>query len=101
MASTRKTFLAAVSAAGVGLALREPAEAQTPVPSVKPTAPASPLARDFAERMRRFDPQLTDKQIDNIAHQIDQGFDLRTALRPKGHGLSNGDAPSPHFEVGE
>jgi hypothetical protein len=51
--------------------------------------------------MKRFDPQLSEKELDSIAHQVDQSFATGKALRPKGHGLSNGDAPSPQFRVNE
>jgi len=98
MASTRKAFLAAASAAGAGLALGEPAQAQTPAPAA---SPASTLAQDYAERMKRFDPHLSGEQLQSIAHQVDQLGDLRAQLRPKGHGLSNADAPSPQFRVNE
>jgi hypothetical protein len=101
MARTRKEFLAAASAVGAGLAITGQAQAQTPSPSPKATAAASSFARDFAEHMRSFDPHLSGKQVDDIAHQIDELYGLRKALRPKGHGLSNGDAPSPQFEVSE
>lgn len=98
MASTRKAFIAAASAAGAGLALGEPAQAQTPAPT---PSPASTIAREYAERMRRFDPHLTGEQLQSIARQVDQLGDLRTQLRPKGRGLSNADAPSPQFRVNE
>ena len=101
MARTRKEFLAAASAVGAGLAMTGQAQAQTPSPSPKATATASSFARDFAQHMRTFDAQLTDKQVDDIAHQIDDLYRLRKALRPKGHDLSNGDAPAPQFEVSE
>ena len=76
------------------------AQAQTPSPSPKATPTPSPTARDFALHMRRFDAQLTDAQIDSIASQVDQLGGLRDALRPKGHDLTSGDAPTPAFEVG-
>ncbi len=101
MERTRKQFLVAASAAGLALTGTGAAQAQTPSPSPKPTSAPSALADAFAQRMRAFDAQLTPKQIDDIARQIDQGFDVRKALRPKGHGLRNGDAPSPQFEVAE
>jgi hypothetical protein len=94
-------FLAAAAAAAAGLSLTDNAQAQTASPSPKATAPPSSVAQAFAERMRQFDPQLTEKQLNDIAHQIDQGFDVRTALRPKGRGLSNGDAPVPQFGISE
>lgn len=105
MAGTRKDFLAAASSVGLGISLASPAQAQTSSPlaspSAKPAAAASPFARDFAQHMRSFDPHLTDAQVDSIAHQIDDLYRVRGALRPKGRGLSNGDAPSPQFEVNE
>jgi hypothetical protein len=63
----------------------------TPAPSAS--------ARDFALRMRRYDSQLSDKEIDSIARQVDQLGDLRRQLRPKGHDLANGDLPAPQFQV--
>jgi hypothetical protein len=101
MPSTRKAFLTAASAAGAGLALRDKVQAQTPSPSPKATGAASAYARDFAHRMLAFDPHLSQKQLDSIAHQVDQLSDFRKQLRPKGHGLSNGDPPSPQFRVSE
>lgn len=101
MAGTRKEFLVAAMAAGAGFSQTDNAQAQTPSPAAKATAAPSSLARAFAERMRQFDPHLTEKQLNDVAHQIDQGFDVRSALRPKGRGLSNGDAPAPQFEVSE
>ncbi len=105
MTGTRKEFLAAASAVGAGLAIPGHAQAQTPsTPAplhATPAPAASPFARDFATHMRTFDPHITDKQLDDIAHQIDQLYKLGKDLRPKGHGLSNGEPPSPQFEVSE
>lgn len=101
MSATRKAFLAAASAVGAGLAVKGAAQAQSPSPAPTATPAASAYAREFAQRMRHFDARLTDAQLDDIAHQVDQLSDFRSALRPKGHGLSNGDAPSPQFRVDE
>lgn len=82
-------------------------QAQTPAsppptssPTPKATPTPSPAAREFALQMRKFDPALTDAEIDSIAQQVDQLSDLRRQLRPKGHDLANGDLPTPQFEVG-
>jgi hypothetical protein len=102
MARTRKAFLAAATSLGAGLALTGSVEAQTPSdsPSAKPTASPSPspAARELALRMRKFDPNLTDAQIDLVAAGIDQGFDAGKSIR-KHHALLNGEGPSPEFAV--
>jgi hypothetical protein len=101
MADTRRAFLAAASAVGLEIVIAGQAQAQTPSPSPKATKAASAYARDFAHRMLAFDPHLSQKQLDSIAHQVDQLGDFRKQLHPKGHGLANGDPPSPQFRVSE
>jgi hypothetical protein len=102
MARTRKAFLAAASSLGAGLALSGQLEAQTPSvsPSATPTASPSPspAAHELALRMRKFDPALTDAQIDTIAAGIDQGIDAGKSIR-KHHALLNGEGPSPEFAI--
>jgi galactokinase/mevalonate kinase-like predicted kinase len=68
------------------------AEAATPAPS------PSAAAQQLALTMRRFDATLTDKQIHDIAKSFDDGWKTGRRLHK---GLSNGDPPSPPFEVGE
>lgn len=106
--STRRAFLAVATAAGAGLAMTASVQAQTPAPPTSTASPTpkatptpSPSAREFAQRMRKFDPQLTDDEIDSIAQQVDQLSDIRRQLRPKGRDIPNGDLPTPQFEVSE
>lgn len=93
--STRKAFLTA-AASGALLAA-------APAPPVPPatSAPAktSPLSRAFAERMRVFDPALTDAQIETIAEGIEDNFKTGSRVNPKGKALGNGDEPVTIFEV--
>lgn len=84
--STRKDFLTTAGIAGGGL-----------VAKADPKAP-SPAAREFAQRMRRFDPSLTQSQL----AQIEKGIDDLWKLGEKVHkGLVNADPTSPAFEIGE
>ncbi len=102
MKSSRRIFLAG-AALGVGAALlpsapmAEPSPAATPSPAPVPTP--SPGALDLARSMRRFDPQLTEPQIEKIAAGIEQGYTFGSSLNPHGTFLQNGDAPVPQFEV--
>jgi hypothetical protein len=99
--TSRKEFLATAGAAGATGLISDRASA-APSPSASPTAtpPPSPSAHELALRMRKFDPELTDTQIDAIAAGIDQGFDAGKSIR-KHHALQNGYGPSPEFAVGE
>ncbi len=102
MESTRKEFLAAAGLVGASLLAPTAAHADTPTPAPSPSAtPApSPAARAFAQRMKAFDATLTDAQLENIAGDVEQLYELGGQLRPKGHGLVNADPPAPQFEVG-
>jgi hypothetical protein len=94
--STRKSFLAA--AAAVPLVAAAPPSAQpapTPTPSPKPSK-ISPAARALAERMRAFDPQLTDKNVEAIAGGIDANLKLGKTVNPHGTLLKNWDEPFCH-----
>ena len=83
---TRKEFLTTAGAAGGGL-----------VAKVDPKAP-SPAAREFALKMRRFDPSLTQSQLIDI----EKGIDDIWKFGEKTHkGLQNGDPASPPFLTGE
>lgn len=106
MKRTRQEFLAAAAAVGVGMvAMQGTAQAQSASPTPagpaapKPTPTPSPAARAFAERMRTFDPQLTDEEVTMIAQGADQSFDLGKHFNPKGKRFKNGDGPTPQFEV--
>jgi hypothetical protein len=96
MSSSRKQFLTAAGLVGAGLVTKTSAVALSPTPT--PSPPPSPAAREFALRMRRFDPSLTAAQMT----EIERGIDDLWKSGPKLHkGLTNGDAPSPGFEAGE
>ena len=49
--------------------------------------------------MRRFDPKLTDDQIDTIARAIDENASAGARLNPKKRRLQNADAPVTTFAV--
>ncbi len=107
----RRTFLGAVSGAAAAALLASPAEAQapapqasppsTPLPSPKPSpAPkaASAAAVAIAASMRRFDPRLSDADLDTIAHAIDDNGRGAARLNPrKATALKNADEPVVRF----
>ncbi|HEX3548987.1 MAG TPA: hypothetical protein VHT53_01345 [Candidatus Elarobacter sp.] len=109
----RRTFLGAVSgvAAAALLAPPDPAGAQarapqappasSPLPSPKPSAspkPASAVAAAIAASMRRFDPGLSDADLDTIAHGVDDNRRATVRLNPrKATALKNGDEPVTRF----
>ena len=113
----RRSFLGAVSGVAASVLLAAKAEAQAPAPqappknsplpsaapSPKPSAspkPASALAAAIAASMRRFDANLGDKDLDTIAHAIDDNRRGAARLNPnKGTGLKNGDEPVTRFSV--
>ena len=70
-------------------------------PSPKPSAspkPASALAAATALSMRRFDPNLTDEDLDTIAHAIDDNRRGAARLNPrKATALKNADEPVTRF----
>jgi hypothetical protein len=98
----RRSFLTTVASGGVGLALATPgpvAAQSTPVPS--PTGkPASFGSAALAATMRtRFDPALTDTELQLIAKAIDGNNDAAKALNPKKKPLKNSNAPAVRFAV--
>lgn len=96
--STRKAFLtAAASGALLAAAPAPPAPSATPSPSG--SQKTSTLSRAFAERMRAFDPALTDAQIDTIAQGIEDNLEAGSRINPKGKALKNSDEPVTVFEV--
>lgn len=96
--STRKAFLtAAASGALLAAAPAPPVPPATPSPSAP--AKTSPLSRAFAERMRVFDPALTDAQIETIAEGIEDNLKTGSRVNPKGKALGNADEPVTIFEV--
>lgn len=99
--SSRKEFLAAAAAVPL-LAAAPPSPAPTAVPTATPPPSKqkiSPLARDFAQRMREFDPSLSDKQLEDIAAGIDGNLKIGNRVNPKGQALKNWDEPATEFEV--
>lgn len=99
---TRKHFIAAAASVPLLAAAPPSSVPSPPVPS--PTASPSKrkisqLARDFAARMRDFDSQLTDKQIETIAAGIDDNLKVGKQVNPKGRAIKNGDEPVTIFEV--
>jgi hypothetical protein len=107
--SDRRSFLGAVSGVAASVLLASRADAQAPAappspqPSPKPSAspkPASALAAATALSMRRFDPNLSDKDLDTIAHGIDDNRHGAARLNPnKATALKNGDEPVTRFSV--
>lgn len=97
--STRKAFLtAAASGALLAAAPAPPVPPATASPA-PPAAKTSPLSRAFAERMRVFDPALTDAQIETIAEGIEDNLKTGSRVNPKGEALGNADEPVTIFEV--
>jgi hypothetical protein len=98
--STRKAFLAAsASSALMAAAPAPPAPSASPSPSASPKI--SPLSREFAERMRAFDPDLSAKQLETIAAGIDDNLETGKRINPGGKMLKNADEPVTIFEVRE
>jgi hypothetical protein len=99
--SSRKDFLTAAAAVPL-LAAAPPSPAPTtaPTPTPKPSKrKISATARDFAQDMRKFDPSLSDKQIEDIAAGIDGNLKIGNAVNRKGQALKNWDEPVTVFEV--
>lgn len=107
--TTRKQFVAAAAVSATSL-VALPAVAQTaptgvappkstPSPSPKPPAKIAPAARDLAQSMRTFEPQLTDAQIESIAQGIDGNLKLGRYVNPHGTLLKNWNEPATSFKV--
>jgi hypothetical protein len=100
----RRSFLATVASGGVGIALAkvDPAVAQ-PSPSPAPSVSGKPPSYEgaaLAVSMRvRFDPELSDADVQTIAKVIDANNDAAKTLNPKKKRLKNGDAPVVRFAV--
>ena len=109
----RRSFLGAVSGVAASVLLAAKADAQVTAPAATPAAsalpspapsaspkPASALAAATAAAMRRFDPDLSDKDLDTIAHGIDDNRRATVRLNPhKATTLKNGDEPVTRFAV--
>ncbi|MDQ2663057.1 MAG: hypothetical protein M3Y18_03350 [Candidatus Eremiobacteraeota bacterium] len=106
--ASRKRFLAAVATLGAAAAAAKSVSAApppvapvpTPVPSPSPKPPKiSAAAQAFAERMREFDPGLSDKEVKTIAEGVNYYQSAGSRVNPKGRALKNSDEPTPSFEV--
>jgi hypothetical protein len=109
----RRSFLGAVSGVAASVLLAAKADAQapppvaapasSPLPSPSPSAspkPPSALAAALAVSMRRFDGQLSDKELDTIARAIDDNRRGAARLHPrKATALGNADEPVTRFAV--
>jgi len=106
----RRSFIGAVSGVAASVLLAVKAEAQAPAPSAPPASPpptpapstspkpASALAVAVAVSMRRFEPGLSDKDVDTIAHGIDDNRRGAARLNPrKATALKNADEPVTRF----
>jgi hypothetical protein len=106
----RRSFLGAVSGVAASVLLAGPADAQTAAPAAPATGPspkasASPkpptaVAAAIAASMRRFDPALSDADLDTIAHGIDDNRRGAARLNPhRATALHNSDEPVTRFSV--
>lgn len=111
----RRSFLGAAVSGVATVLLTGQADAQAPPPEAppkpsplpsaqpSPTAsaapkPASAAAVAIAASMRRFDANLSDKDLDTIAHGIDANRRGAARLNPKkATALKNGDEPVTRF----
>jgi hypothetical protein len=116
----RKHFLSALTAGGAAVALAASAKAQPAQPAPPPPATPAPAAAGsppgasggkaaptatasekrpsaaalaVAATMRRFDPKLSDAQVERIARDIEGAGQLGPALNPKKKPLQNSDEP--------
>lgn len=100
---TRKQFIAAAVSASALMAApaRAKAPPAPPSPSPSPAAPAkiSEAARGLAQRMRAFDPKLSDAELTTIAAGIEDQLGIGRAVNPKGRALKNSDEPATTFKV--
>jgi hypothetical protein len=96
-------LLASKAGAQAGAPEPPPATSPKPSPSSAPSAspkPASALAIAVAASMRRFDRNLSDKDLDTIAHAIDGNRKGAARLNPnKATFLKNADEPVTRFAV--
>jgi hypothetical protein len=106
----RRSFIGAVSGVAASVLLAAKAEAQTTAPVVPPGSPLpspapsmspkppSAVAVAIAASMRRFEPGLSDKDVDTIAHGIDDNRRGAARLNPrKATALKNADEPVTRF----
>lgn len=92
--STRKQFIAAAASAPLVAAAAAPSSSPSPKPPQ-----ISEAAKALAERMRAFDPALTEKELEDIAAGIDGNLKVGRRVNPHGTALKNWDEPVTVFEV--
>ncbi|MDP9017838.1 MAG: hypothetical protein M3N19_05935 [Candidatus Eremiobacteraeota bacterium] len=102
--ASRGFFLKAALAGGAATVFSSQARADVPPPqpSPSPTAAAKPpsaTASAMAQDMRRYDPKLTDENIQNIATQIDANAKAAGKLNPRNNRLKNSDEPVSQIRV--
>ncbi|HEY5258192.1 MAG TPA: hypothetical protein VIJ12_07395 [Candidatus Baltobacteraceae bacterium] len=105
--ASRKRFVALaaasvsalIAAPALGQTTAAPAPAPSPSPSVASMSRVSDAARALALQMRGFDPNLTDGEVDAIAHGIDGNLKIGAAINRKGRVLKNWNEPVTRFEV--
>jgi hypothetical protein len=113
----RRSFLGAVSGVAASVLLVAKADAQAPAPEAPPKSsplpsaapsprpsaspkPPSAVAAAVAASMRRFDANLSDKDLDTIAHGIDDNRRGAVRLNPKkATTLKNADEPVTRFSA--
>jgi hypothetical protein len=106
----RRSFLGAVSGVAASVLLAAQADAQPESPAAPPASaspaaspppkPASAAAVAIAASMRRFDPKLSEHDLDTIAHAIDENRRGAARLNPrKATALANADEPVTCFTV--
>ncbi len=101
MPDSRKRFLGKlVTASLVGSALGTSyqVEGQATALAATPSPAVSGAAHALALKMREFEPTLTDEEIREIAKSIDDAWKSGRKLHA---GLTNGESPSPPFEIGD
>src|SRR5579884_3253625 len=96
--STRKAFIAAAASVPLIAAAPPSPAPSTPSPSPKPRQ-ISEAARGLAAQMRKFDPHLSDKELEDIAAGIDGNLQVGARVNPHGTALKNWDEPVTIFEV--
>jgi hypothetical protein len=100
LASSRSADAQATSAPATSPPAAPVAPPATPHPSPSPKAP-SDTAKALAQRMRAYDKNLSDKDIETIARNIDDNLGLGKALQKGASRLKNWDEPAPFFRVNE
>jgi hypothetical protein len=96
VAGTSRSSVASASAQPAPTATATPVAATTTTPEAKPV---SEIARAQALAMRRFDPHLSDEQIEAIARGVDDGMAAGAALSPNSAPLRNSEEPVTRFTV--